>query len=611
MAYLNSPRLSFSGKFQADPSTVNNDVEHYDNAKFQPNYQDYGEGTKNGWWNPDGTGNWRLLDCVINSVTYKDGSSTNDPAVDPIIGMSVLDANTRVAGKIVDLDPQQQSVSQIWGMVVRLGQEGNVFVKGDFKPVGFNDIWWNRSVDLTRSPGAAATYQSVLNNLEWSIDGTASRYLQELQAESPDQLSMKFNVDVFNQTVTDAHFTIGRVVGSIGPSNVTEPDHFTLGRQFVPPMTCMGGSYVPTPVTPSDLPLYVATALVREDTKQIVLDLGNCLKTKTADGLMADTRELKLAYRNAQNDFFILGDIAYQAAGWYENNGGLVSISLTDGQLAGALQFPLSIVIQDNLGNTTSLLDEKPNYLRADQFVFRMNDGETQDVDFYATILGKPLVGKTMYCDIQPSLINIMGQGSGIPVTATPTTALTFDNQMVTDATGKVTMSLSASDPKNPRDYIDGQVYALWYYLDGEANTDFSFILPTDPNGNPTVLPAQLSSVDPNNFISVLVFNSLSQDVIQNPQWEDVQPVMQQYANLYPLMSKGIFNLADQTVVDSNAKILNFVFGLPIEDPNHMPVTRDLSRDKQQMILKYLENVIAATALQEAELAENSNQNNA
>ena len=41
MSYLNTPRLTFSGKFQADPSTVNNDPNHYNNATFQSNFQDY------------------------------------------------------------------------------------------------------------------------------------------------------------------------------------------------------------------------------------------------------------------------------------------------------------------------------------------------------------------------------------------------------------------------------------------------------------------------------------------------------------------------------------------------------------------------------------------
>jgi hypothetical protein len=39
MSYLNVVRLAFAGTFQADVSTVNNDVRHFDNASFEPAYQ--------------------------------------------------------------------------------------------------------------------------------------------------------------------------------------------------------------------------------------------------------------------------------------------------------------------------------------------------------------------------------------------------------------------------------------------------------------------------------------------------------------------------------------------------------------------------------------------
>jgi len=98
---------------------------------------------------------------------------------------------------------------------------------------------------------------------------------------------------------------------------------------------------------------------------------------------------------------------------------------------------------------------------------------------------------------------------------------------------------------------------------------------------------------NPSNFLSLLVFNAVKESSIKNPLWEtDIQPIMQQYANLYPLMSKGIFNLAKKEIVDGNAEILQLVFSKEKTDPNYMPVTRDLSRDKQKMILNYLDAVL-------------------
>jgi hypothetical protein len=41
MSYLDNLRLVFAGDFQADVSTVNNDVHHYDNATFEARFQQF------------------------------------------------------------------------------------------------------------------------------------------------------------------------------------------------------------------------------------------------------------------------------------------------------------------------------------------------------------------------------------------------------------------------------------------------------------------------------------------------------------------------------------------------------------------------------------------
>jgi hypothetical protein len=88
MSYLGVPRLVFAGKFQADVSTVNNDPEHFDTARFQPSYQQLGQpsatGMTDGWWNPRGTGAWRFVDCVVTSVVYGDWTVCMDSSADPL-----------------------------------------------------------------------------------------------------------------------------------------------------------------------------------------------------------------------------------------------------------------------------------------------------------------------------------------------------------------------------------------------------------------------------------------------------------------------------------------------------------------------------------------------
>src|SRR5687767_14051299 len=110
MTYLGYPRLHFAGAFQADPSTVNNDPAHFDDATFQARFQQPETGSQpdqmNGWWNPRGTGAWRLRDCRVTSVLYSDGSSAASALADPIVGGTLAGADDRVSAKIVDLDPE-------------------------------------------------------------------------------------------------------------------------------------------------------------------------------------------------------------------------------------------------------------------------------------------------------------------------------------------------------------------------------------------------------------------------------------------------------------------------------------------------------------------------
>ena len=112
MSYLRSPRIHFAGRFQADVSTVSNDVHHFDVRGFVPDYQnpmdveDEKIVRYNGYWNPVGTAAWRLLGCRVTSAVL-DGRVFTRSDEDPVAGLLVTGSADRVAGKLVDLDPQQ------------------------------------------------------------------------------------------------------------------------------------------------------------------------------------------------------------------------------------------------------------------------------------------------------------------------------------------------------------------------------------------------------------------------------------------------------------------------------------------------------------------------
>ncbi len=111
-------------------------------------------------WQPDGTGSWRLYDVKINKACYSDGiSETRKEGTTPSDGLLAMvgaDAGDRAAAKLVDFNPEQQLVSQIWGLqfrVLKPGPKGSaeVILSGEFEPTGFFDIWWNRQQQRYRS----------------------------------------------------------------------------------------------------------------------------------------------------------------------------------------------------------------------------------------------------------------------------------------------------------------------------------------------------------------------------------------------------------------------------------------------------------------------------
>ncbi|KFF08895.1 hypothetical protein [Flavobacterium hydatis] len=626
MSYLNVPRLTFSGQFQADPSTVNNDPSHFNNETFEPDFQDYSTAdTPNGWWNPDGTGNWRFLGCKITSVTYQDGTSTDDSLLDPVIGMTIIDTNARTAGKIVDLDSQQQMVSQLWGFIVRIvNNEGDTLVKGDYDVAAFSNIWFNRSVDQSADSAAGATYQSILKNIEWNFEISNSRYLNELKSASADQLSIQFNVDRYNGDYTSPQFTLGRITGSIGPSSNSEPKHFVLGRQLFPAVP--GYNY--------------ATALVDEKLNQVVLDFGNALQFSTG-GVVNSFVDLHLVIDTSTAEtvsYVDIGKIDYSNPDWYMGTSGILTFPLSDEQLNLINQYPLAItqilISPDNVFTVTKnqtssvIYTESVDYVCADKFVFRLDpDQEIDDpfvVNFYATSFGKPLANTVI--SIFQSGVNDNGYKSHFknppsannapllppysfqnlapsPINGTPITALGISADqknpsatLATDNNGFVSITIPYSDPGlvrefkyyqlnsdkteynligyDPPQFMDGQYYSINYCLQSQ--------LATFPN-----------NINPSNTLSVLIFNGPKTLSGIQPDWESfIQPIMQQYANLYPLMSKGIFNLADKAVFENNAQILHLVFSKDPEDPNYMPATRDLSKYKKTVILNYLQGII-------------------
>jgi len=558
MSYLNSVRLHFKGIFQAAPSTVNNDPTHFDNATFLPSYQERQTASDpNGWWNPQGDATWRLIDCAITSAWIGTGSAA--PKDDIIHSCLVADSDRTVAAKLVDLDPEQQLVSEVWGMQVRICRpDGTNLLRSHYTTTPFADIW-DRAQGGGGDIGAGAMYQSVLYDLEWGDIG-GSVFLRTLRDAAADGLlSIKFNVDGYNMDFRSPRFTQGRIAGTIGPASHNEPKHFVLGRHFMAQPGSGGNFFAPAGK------INFCVAALDEQAGKLLVDLGNALPSASAGGPMQDLGGLTLAYVGNPAPVNI-GDISYLQPAWYDQTAGVAEVpsdrSLTSDEIAAIQSNPLALLLTPTGGTAAIAIAEPADglYVRADQFVYRMDPGDRRDVSLYATKWGNRYAGARIVSVFDPSQLQISSSIDPAPVD--------FPARVITDKQGLAKLPIHAADPGDPRVYIDGQIYGVRPML--EETIDYGVNYPFNQW----------------EFVSLLVFSGFTAD--HPVTWfGSLQPIFQQYANLYPVMGRFL-NLADYDSVSDNARLLLLAFGLNREDPNSMPVTRDLSTAKRKAILHWL-----------------------
>ena len=582
MSYLDIPRLVFTGGFQADVSTVNNDVRYFDNATFQKKYQDISTTGDDGGWNPVGTGIFRFDGCRITGARLGNQHIVS-AAQDPIIGMALENADDRVFGKLVDLDPQQQMVSQIWGMQLRLDGGGEkALFRGDFVPVAFMNLWRRQQTGVSMDQQLGAVYQSVLRNVVWQ-SAANSKVLDALRAASAQGLlAINFNLYGYARDPAIGRYTLGLVAGVIGPYLPNEPKHFVIGRQMV-------AATGPNPTAPSN-GIYSFQCKVHEDRKILSADFGNCLPIVNGEGGFVDNGQLTMAVLKTDTDTVlstvpvdqvaILGNLDYLKSGWYAQTAGIQEFDYSaDAWIAANIASRPLLLLKQQADNSYKVLVQESLgglYVRSDSMVCRLEPDKTGAIDLYASRYGKRLQGAIAFSDTQGAM---GGSGAGsdpltppvaIPDIAIPADAISYPAQLPCDPQGKATLKFTVDLGKNPnpRGYIDGQLYGIAYQL--------------------TTQPAQ-SIGSFWNFISVLAFSPFVAP--KSPTWyADIQPIVTQYGNLYPIMSKHLVDLGDYDSVVRHLKILRLAFSLPIEDPNHMPVTRDLSDARRAMILRWIDS---------------------
>lgn len=641
MSYLTLPRLSFSGLFQANVSTLNNVARNYD-----PSVYSNIENMENVAlvWNPMGNGGFTFKDCIVTRVDYADGSSATTPEEDPIVGQpvsAVRNSGFPVAATLVDLDVDQQGVSEIWGLTLEIGGT-SMGVRGDFVPAAFNSMWGQAiGANAPRSSASfSAVYQSTLKNTTSVGDATSSRFLSELQSDPSDPLSIQFivnshnnnpevfqfntdtfktlaekgvpapvlkqllplqklsmskgpravpgdlptkeftvfalkqrlSVDDFNANVdtimsttqvkpypesTPNEFTWGSVAGAVGTSSPEAPDFFVPSRMMNPQPNVNAAFYAPFNVSENGL--------------EVTLNLGNSLATDLpgrgfASDQLGELWLVSFADGNIDADNATqLAQINYTDPGFMTERAGIVTYQSTVDVSETPLGL-LSVVTADGETTTTVLLAENPEgwYLRADRFVFRMNpgvtsspenpSGDTATLNIHAMQFGKPAVDGTP--------IQLVDSNEGIPQLGIPASALTVSpaGQITTTTGGVASFTLTATDPGNPRDFLNGQLYFRKYNLADSANSS-------------GYVPA------PSDFVSIQVYDQEAD--------EDAIAILGEYGRMYLIMSF----LADQQAIEGIdlRNMIKLLLEKPMVDAMHMPVTRDLSFANLQRIVSWVD----------------------
>jgi len=292
------------------------------------------------------------------------------------------------------------------------------------------------------------------------------------------------------------------------------------------------------PVTAA-LNVYSFPAQVNPAEQIVSVDLGNALPISDGDGSLLDIGKLSFALlkddrlHNGANidssQIALLGNIPYQSADWYKQTAAVIDFdySVDEWVQNNIDQQPLALLKSTGSDQYQIMVRESGEglYVRADNFVQRLNPGEQVNIDFYASRYGQPYQG-----DIQLSANN---SGSGkplnppvkIPDAGIPSDAISYSPTISTNAGGfgSLIVSTSSNGPGNPRDYIDGQVYGIGYQLADQ---------PMGYDSNPWL------------FVSLLVWDQFTAPSV--PTWyDDIQVILQQYGNLYPIMSRHLVDLGD------------------------------------------------------------------
>ncbi len=600
MSHLHTPRLCVHGTFLAEGVTANNLLAALSsvNKTDLPN--------ADGWHNNNCASNhfWvigeqRDVDLAVRpgkpakyeKVTFTpdvqdlsrvvsawdaDGPATTDP----VLGAAVFGM-----GIMADLDPEHRRVTDLCGLNLQIQSGQGTLLRGTLRTTQLRDFWTVPTpIAAPGVWGVSTVWASVLDHLKWADEQVVnqSRVLRRLRDVSGGALSVRLVLTHYGSSNL-ARQNTGKLLAVIGPYFAGEPQQLVPGRRLV---------------TPGDVPPYgqspMASFLVDEVRHKLVVDLGSLVPDTLDPG------SILLTNLTAETDGTALGSPRDLTAGDWLKSAGLIEWDLTTPAQTLLANRPLHLKFMQPINGvpTARSLEEHSTgkYIDVDQRSLRLNPGTSASVAVYARQFGKPLAGEVVRFDLRQQ--NVVD-----PIrTLIPPTDPYYPKD------------IHPSINSEPKDIFEGSSAPFSVTTDAQGRGELQLKIKPGPFAFPKarqVINSQLYFLgDPEKWqswgalgppigascaLALLVFNRETPRTA--PTWADVSPILSLYARLYPFMGE-FFDLANEQDVRDNAdEILKRLHDPDEKHPEikYMPVTRDLSASRRNLLISYLQSV-AGTA---------------
>jgi mannose-6-phosphate isomerase-like protein (cupin superfamily) len=586
MSYLDQPRINFSGRFFTNVSTINNDLSNYDPSSP---VSDPG-------WNPNGVALFKFDSCTVTGVQASGDNSK-------LKGASITTPPQPVDGKLVDLDPDQQGLSQIIGVTLNLATASGAGFQGILEPCNLQDMWGRAPAPEGDAGGsqASAIYVSTLNSVQWTNADEVEALKLLRDASQNSQLAIRFIVgSYFFADPSDPTSGYGTLIGSIGPYLSNDPVQFVRRRLIPvpPPQAEMSGeaatsvarrppihadfeaqpaqadSEVKSEAAATARPLQFQACNFHLDTEncRLSIDLVNSIQLASFAGPPRPVGQLRavIVTQDGSTEEVLQQQPFKFTDDTNQTQGGIIDVSLTKKQCQKLKGKRVGIELQqDQGGSWATILAEHQSgkFVNISPFTARAVGGDKVTFELRAFQWGKPLPKEPL------SLSALSTQGTPAKLAA---------QKAVTDKNGSAVFTVNTPAKLSipgARQLLDSLVYLFtgpWASLNG------GLLSPTFQPTDSAILPAGL-----------VLWSPYPNAGMPKPTWEgQVQPIFDEYMRIYPGM-KQIMDLTDLSVVQGNLEALLTVLSLPFEAPHRMPVTRDLSPQKIEVIKIWIKNELA------------------